>query len=205
MPRVMKRTLLETVLGAGTAVIAGIVSLYMLGVISPLPDPAVDTMRAELRAERDSTVAWRQRAAAAAAEAQRLRADSARVYPQWAGAQEAATAGVWAVRAIATQARARGDTTAAEQLETAATSVEAERASCSVVVLNCEQRAANAETARADAAARVDSLAAQLDTLGVKWEDAEHRAQPSFFRDLWRAKGALGPLLVILAAVVVVK
>jgi hypothetical protein len=196
---------LETVLAAGAAVVAGIVCLYVLGILTPRADPDVDRYRSELRAERDSTAAWRARAARAAAEAQRLREDSAIVYPLWSTAREAAAAGVWAVRAIAQQARDRGDTSVAEQLETATLVIEAERQACSVVILNCEQRAANAETARADAAQRVDSLDAQLDTLGVRWEDAERRARPSFFRDMWRAKGAIGSLLVILTAVVVTK
>jgi len=203
--RPVKRSLVDISVGAGAAAVTGIVCLYALGVITTRPDPEVDRIRAELVAERDSTASWRQRAAAAAAAAKRLRDDSARVYPQWVLAKDAAAAGVWAVRQIAAAARARGDTATAATLESAAIAVDEERAACSVVVLNCEQRAANAEAARADAAARVDSLAAKLDTLGVKWEDAEQRAQPSFFRDLWRAKGVLGPLMVILGLAAVAK
>lgn len=192
-----RRTLLESVLATAGATVAGIVVLWHFGIITPRPDPDVDRYRAELLAERDSTSAWRVRAAAAAAEAIRLRQDSARVYPLWATSQEAASAGVWAVRHLATQARARGDTGTAEQLETAAAAVEADQAACSLVVVNCERRATNAETARADAATRADSLASQLDTLGVRWEDAERRARPSLFRDLWRAKGPIAALLLI--------
>jgi hypothetical protein len=192
------RGVLGSVLAVAAAVVAGVVALRVLGIISPRADPAVASMRAELKAERDSTAAWRVRAAAAAAEAARLREDSARVYRGWGVAQEAATAGVWAIRELAAQARARGDRGTGERLEGAATAVEAEQAGCSLVVLNCEARAANADTARADAAARVDSLAFQLDTLGVRWEDAEKRARPNFFRDLWRTKEVTGPLLVIL-------
>lgn len=189
-----------------TLVVAAVV-LYAAGYCrgKERADPAVASMRAELSAERDSTAAWRVRAAAAAAEAARLREDSGRAYRLWAVDREAASAGVWAIRELAAQARARGDTGTGWRLEDAVVAVEAEQAACSVVVLNCEQRAANAETARADAAVRVDSLAAQLDTLGVRWEDAEKRARPSFLRDLWRAKEALGSLLVILGVVVIVK
>ncbi len=187
--------------GAMIGVVGGlviVVALYATGLLRRGDAPAVTALRAELQAERDSTAAWRVRAATAAAEAARLREDSVRVYRGWGIAQEAATAGVWAIRELAAQARARGDTGTGERLEGAAAAVEAEQAGCSLVVLNCEARAANAETARADAATRVDSLVAQLDTLGVRWEDAERRARPSYFRDLWRTKEVTGSLLVIL-------
>lgn len=186
--------------GVMVAIVVGLVGAVLLHLsIGPRGDsPTVVALRADLKAERDSTAAWRVRAAAAAAEAVRLREDSARVYRLWGVDQEAASAGVWAIQQIAAQARARGDTGTGRQLETAVAAVAAEQRGCSLVVINCEQRAANAESAREDATARADSLAVKLDTVGVRWEDAERRARPSFLRDLWRTKEVTGPLVVIL-------
>jgi len=131
----------------------------------------------------------------ARARAARLAADSNRLAADLALSREAVDAGLVAVRELARIRRAAGDTGAATALEGAAGAVEAERRSCSLVVLNCEQRASNATAAWHLAESQLDSTAADLVTTAARWRDAERRAQPSFFRDIWRARGVTLPLL----------
>jgi len=195
--------------GLGTIVVAALAGAFLAGDCRGGGEARAERERwaAKLAVEAESTAAWRIRAAAAAAEAQRLREDSARVYPAWGLAREAADAGLAAVRELARSRLAAGDTAGARVVEAAANAADAERAACSVVVVNCEARAATAETARADAAGRVDSLAAVLDTTGIKLQAAERRASSGFLglRDLWRAKEELGAVVLLLLGLTVVK
>lgn len=143
---------------------------------------------AQLDSTRAALDSARQRVAA-------LAADSSRLAASLLVARQAADAGLDAVRELARTRRDAGDTATAAALEGASGAVQAERAACSLVVLNCEERAANATAAWHTAEAQLASTAALLDTTAVRWRDAERRAQPSFFRDLWRARAVTVPLV----------
>lgn len=76
---------------------------------------------------------------------------------------------------------------------------------CQATLENCEERAANAEARErqeAAAAAAARRLAAVADS---SWQDAEQRARPNLFRDLWRTKQVWATVLAVVTVVVVVR
>jgi hypothetical protein len=136
---------------------------------------------ASLAAARDSLHGFHERA-------QRLAVDSARLSISLAGARRARDAAQAENAALARRLAQQGDTAGARVVLAGDSTAAAERAACSLVALNCEARAAVADSARAVAVR-------QLDTTVALWRGAERRAQPSFFRDAWRARGVTLPLL----------
>jgi hypothetical protein len=71
-------------------------------------------------------------------------------------------------------------------------------AACEESLQNCERRSALADSMTADLQRQLDATAKLLDSTATKWRDAESRAQPSLFRDLWRSKSVLVLLAVLL-------
>jgi hypothetical protein len=68
---------------------------------------------------------------------------------------------------------------------------------CQATIGNCELRAQNAEARVHGDSLQLLRLTALTDTLGAAWHSAERRAQPSFFRDLWRSRSVTLPLAVL--------
>lgn len=196
--------------GRGGYFLLGFVAALILGVTwdrlrASRANAARDAQEQRLAEQAESLQAARRDLEAARTRARSLALDSARVYRLWSIDREAAAAGVTAVEELARQARARGDTAAARTLEGAATATELELTACSLVTANCEARAANATGAWQRAEAQLNATAAQLDTTKALWRDAERRAQPSFFRDVWRSRAVTLPLILTTVLVVVVK
>jgi hypothetical protein len=136
----------------------------------------------QLQATRDELQGFRARAA-------RLAEDSGRLAISLTGARRARDAARTEARALALRLSQQGDTAGSRIVLMDDSAAVAERAACSLVVLNCEARAAIADSGLARAVT-------QLDSTQSWWRAAEHRAQPSFFRDVWRARAVTLPLIV---------
>lgn len=100
----------------------------------------------------------------------------------WAISREAADAGLSTIRQFIASLPAPQRDSA----ERAIVAVEEDRAQCSLVVLNCEARVGAERSGRLEALARLRSA----DSLRA---DAERRARPNFFRDIWRARAVVLP------------
>lgn len=68
---------------------------------------------------------------------------------------------------------------------------------CQDQLTNCEARAQNAEARARGDSVSLAATAALLDTVRLRWSQAERRAQPSFFRDLWRSRQVTLPLAAL--------
>lgn len=68
---------------------------------------------------------------------------------------------------------------------------------CDATVANCEARAATSHQRELEALAQLQKSDSLRGATTVRWQDAEKRAAPSFFRDLARAKAIVVPALVV--------
>lgn len=68
---------------------------------------------------------------------------------------------------------------------------------CDATVANCETRAATSHQRELEALAQLQKSDSLRGATTVRWQDAEKRAAPSFFRDLARAKAIVVPALVV--------
>lgn len=68
---------------------------------------------------------------------------------------------------------------------------------CDALVANCEARVATERTGRLEALARLQASDSLRTGTYALWQDAERRARPHFLRDVWRAKAAVLPSLVL--------
>jgi hypothetical protein len=155
-------------------------------------------LEAALAARGEDLSATRRALAGLRDRAARLSADSGRLSVSLAGARRARDEAQQATAELAARLRAAGDTGGANVVERGEAAGAAERQACSLVVVNCEARAAAADTARLLAEAELDSTAVLLQRTAGQWRDAERRAQPSFFRDVMRAKAVVAPLVALL-------
>lgn len=120
-----------------------------------------------------------------------LRGDSARLDAQRRAVRRQAGDSIGKLLALVTDSAARAVAHAAVRV------VYLEVEACQDQLANCEARAQNAEArARGDSVSLV-ATAAILDTVRVRWSQAERRAQPSFFRDLWRSRSVTLPLAAL--------
>lgn len=72
-----------------------------------------------------------------------------------------------------------------------------EQEACSLVVINCEARAEAERSGRLEALDQLRASDSLRTATAVLWQDAERRARPNFFRDVWRAKAAVLPSLAV--------
>jgi hypothetical protein len=92
-----------------------------------------------------------------------------------------------------------GDSTAQQVVESAVKVVYLEVEACQNQLANCEQRARNAEHRAAGDSSQLAATQQLLDTVRVRWQIAERKAAPSFFRDLWRSRQVTLPLAALSA------
>ena len=111
----------------------------------------------------------------------------------WAVSREASAAGLVTIRNLIAQLPAPARDSAAA----AVVAIIDEQAACSLVVINCEARAGAERSGRLEALARLWASDSLRTATSVLWVDAERRARPSFFRDLWRAKAVVLPSLAV--------
>lgn len=111
----------------------------------------------------------------------------------WAVSREASGAAIITIRNLVAQLPQEHRATVTVALG----EIVGAREACDALVANCETRVGAERSGRLEALARLrasDSL--RTETYGL-WEDAERRARPSFFRDIWRAKAAVLPSLAL--------
>lgn len=121
-----------------------------------------------------------------------LRADSAALERARARARILARDSIGQLLALITDSTARAAADSAVRLAIGETEAcEAER-------LNCEARAANAEERAAGDSLHLAALRVFVtDTLTPAWRDAERRAQPSLWRDVWRSRRVVLPVAAL--------
>lgn len=162
-------------------------------------------LEAALAARGESLKATRGDLARLRARAESLAVERARLAVSLVGARTARDAARRESASLAERLRAAGDTAGAAVVERGDSAAAAERAACSLVVVNCEARAAAADSARVLAERDLDATAVLLNRTAGRWRDAERRAQPSFFRDVWRARAVTLPLALTTVYLLVVK
>jgi hypothetical protein len=152
---------------------------------------ATKQLQAALAARADSSHRWTLQRDSLTDVLHALRADSATLEARRHAARRFATDSIGKLLAQIQ------DTSNRRVADSAVSVVYLEVEACQDQLANCEQRAQNAEQrARGDSVtlARTQAL---LDTVRLRWTIAERKAQPSFFRDLWRSRSVTLPLAAI--------
>ena len=106
--------------------------------------------------------------------------------------REASTAAIGTIRTLI------ASRPAAEQpaLNTAVDVVIRAGDTCDATVANCEARVQTSHQRELEALAQLQRADSVKDATVTRWQDAEKRATPHFFRDLWRAKAIVVPAVV---------
>jgi len=150
-------------------------------------------LQAILSAQRDSASRWTRTRDSLTHENTALRADSATLEVRRQQVRRLASDSIGKLLAQIQ------DTSNRRMADSAVRVVYLEVEACQDQLANCEARAQNAEARAHGDSLTLATTTALLDTVRHRWAIAERKAQPSFFRDLWRSRSVTLPLAALTA------
>lgn len=152
-----------------------------------------------LAKHRGSLDAWEDERRSLTRDLSALRADSASLAIRYDAVRRAAPT----LRDSIQHLLARLPDSTRARLQPAILELGAETTTCHEFLANCEQRVANANRrATGDSLQLLETAGLLRSTEGL-WRDAERRARPSLFRDLWRSRRVTIPLAALSALLLI--